>query len=642
LNPLHRDAREPRKRRRALSLLVLALALALAVVAAGCGGDGGGGGDGAQSGDRENPEQAGEARTGGTFRVGIEDAFEFTGGFDPTGEYLSFSWSMYRAFLVRTLLTYNLKESAEGGNELHPDLATDMPEVSEDGLTYTFTLKDGIRWAPPLDREITSDDVLFAFERIGTPDLVAQYGLYYNEIEGMAEFQEAGGLTEEGNTISGIETPDDKTIVFTLTEPVGDFPFRLAMPATGPMPREVAGCFMQANEYGRYLISSGPYMLEGTDDLDISNCQALKASGPISGYQPDKSITYVRNPNYDQATDEIRSNYPDRFEFTTSTNLDDILNRITRGDLETTDNAPTPQVLAQYSRDENLKNRLFSYPADGVFYMSMNLTQPPFDDINVRKAVNAAMDKRALQRVRGGPIRGDIATHVVANSMFNDELKDYDPFPFDRDQAKQYMSESKYDTDGDGMCDAPECKGVLSLASAGATTDPLNPIIEESFASVGIELTTRSVDNYYPILSTVSRNVPFSPAPGWFKDYPDAFTFVGFLFDSRGIPESGTGNYNYSLVGVDEEQGRALGARGNFEASAEANVDDMIDECKPLSGEERVDCWIELDKHLTENVVAWIPWNDIRDPYIVSENVTNVFYDQSSGSLSWSHVALKE
>ncbi|MDQ3856890.1 MAG: ABC transporter substrate-binding protein, partial [Actinomycetota bacterium] len=438
MRPFHRDVREPR-RRRALPLAVLALALGLSLVAAGCGGGGDGGGEepGGQS-----AQSGGKPRKGGTFRIGIEDAFEFTGGFDPTGEYLSTAWSQFRAFLVRSLVGYNLKQSDEGGNDLVPDLATDVPEPTDGGKTYTFHLRDGVKFGPPVSREVTSKDVLYAFERIGTPDLVAQYGLYYQEIAGMNEFQSAGGLSKKGNTISGIETPDDKTIVFHLNKPVGDFLFRVAMPATAPIPREVAGCFTQAGEYGRYVISSGPYMLEGSDQLDASSCSALKKSGPIKGYQPDKQIVYVRNPDYDQATDDIRENFPDRFEFTTSSNLDDILERITAGNLETSDNAPTPKVLAQYSRDPNLKNRLYSYPADGIYYFTMNLSQPPFDDINVRKAVNSAMDKRALQRVRGGPIRGEIATHAIANSMFNDELKDYDPYPFDRNQAKEYMKQS--------------------------------------------------------------------------------------------------------------------------------------------------------------------------------------------------------
>ncbi len=90
------------------------------------------------------------------------------------------------------------------------------------------------------------------------------------------------------------------------------------------------------------------------------------------------------------------------------------------------------------------------------------------------------------------------------------------------------------------------------------------------------------------------------------------------------------------------DQGKKLGAKGNLEEAERASVNEMIDECKPKLDEERQQCWMDLDKNLMENVVPWIPWNDIRDPFIVSENVTNVFYDQSSGALSWSHIALKE
>ena len=92
-------------------------------------------------------------------------------------------WALYTNLLVRTLVGYKHTAGVEG-NELFPDLAAEMPEVSEDGLTYTFTLKDGVMFGPPLSREITSQDILYAFERIGTESLVAQYGFYYTVIKG--------------------------------------------------------------------------------------------------------------------------------------------------------------------------------------------------------------------------------------------------------------------------------------------------------------------------------------------------------------------------------------------------------------------------------------------------------------------------
>ena len=100
---------------------------------------------------------------------------------------------------------------------------------------------------------------------------------YFPVIKGFSAYGKG-----EAKSISGIKTPNAKTIVFTLTEPTGDFLMRLALPATGPIPQEVAKCFEgKPGAYGRYVISSGPYMIEGSDALNISSCNAMK---PISGF----------------------------------------------------------------------------------------------------------------------------------------------------------------------------------------------------------------------------------------------------------------------------------------------------------------------------------------------------------------------
>jgi len=179
-------------------------------------------------------------------------------------------------------------------------------------------------FGPPLSRPITSADVEYAFRRMATAAIQAQYGgYYYGLIEGLEAPSEA---TEMPADITGIETPDDKTIIFHLTRLSLDFVFLMAMPATSPMPEEVAGCFMEAGTYGRYLIPSGPYMYEGTDALDPSSCEALAASGPIAGFDPEDHSYFVRNPDYDPATDDpaVRANYVDRITIDLNTNVQDI------------------------------------------------------------------------------------------------------------------------------------------------------------------------------------------------------------------------------------------------------------------------------------------------------------------------------
>ena len=98
-------------------------------------------------------------------------------------------------------------------------------------------------------------------------------------------------------------------------------------------------------EYGRYIISTGPYMIEGADKLDISSCASQK---PISGFNPNTGLTLVRNPSYDPATDntEFRQSNPDRFEITVNTNLDNIFDQIERGELESSFETPPNAVAA--------------------------------------------------------------------------------------------------------------------------------------------------------------------------------------------------------------------------------------------------------------------------------------------------------
>ena len=265
-----------------------------------------------------------------------------------------------------------------------------MPQPTDHGLTETYKLKPNVKFAPPLDRAVTSKDIAYAFQRINTQPLAAQYGDYYfGVVEGM------DGTAKSADTkISGIETPDDQTIIFHLTTPTGDFNYRLAQPATGPIPREVAKCHTEAGDYGRYLISSGPYMIQGSDQLKFDSCSTQK---PISGFDLSKKLYLVRNPNYDQSTDTTRTNYVDGIKVDVNTNLDDIFNKVERGALyiSSTDDAP-PTVLKRYSTDPSKKNLMHVNDGDRTWFIAMNWATPPFDDLNVRKAVNQVMDKQGM------------------------------------------------------------------------------------------------------------------------------------------------------------------------------------------------------------------------------------------------------
>jgi peptide/nickel transport system substrate-binding protein len=587
----------------------------------------GGGGDSSSS-------SGGSGDKGGVYRVGWENSFGFTDNFDPTGEYLGDAQGIQSSLLVRTLVGYD-HVAGLAGNKLVPDLATEVPTPTDNGLTYTFKLKDGITFGPPLSRPITSKDVLYALERLAVPKNGGQYSFYYSVIKGFDDYG-AG----KAQTISGIETPDDRTVVFRLTKPTGDFLFRMGMPATGPIPEEVAKCFDgKPGRYGSDLVSSGPYMIEGADAVDASSCSTIK---PMSGFTQTR-LALVRNPDYDPSTDstDAREALPDRFEWTVNANADDILAKVQAGELDDEVSSIPAQVLRQYVTNPDLKDNLHQNSGDRTWYLTMNLTQPPFDDVHVRRAMNWVMNKTALVQAWGGPAIGDVATHIAPNTILNDQLVDYDPYQTDGnrgsvEKAKAAMNGSKYDTKGDGTCSASACKNVLLIADVRQVDTKMVPVIQQSASKIGITFTVRSVEGAYPAIQTPSRNIPLAERPGWGKDYADPFTFFNPLFDGRTIQANG--NTNYSLVGITPAIAAKVGAKGNVQGVP--NIDADLDRCASLEGSDRTQCYGDLDKKLMTDVVPWVPYLWSFATHVTGPNVSKWDFDQFTGTIGYAHVAV--
>jgi len=615
------------KRRQRLRLVGLALAVALLAAACGGGDDDGGG------------TQQATPQRGGVLRTAQSD-FGFTNGFDPTGEYIATGIDFYGAML-RTLMSYKHVAGA-AGNETLPDLAAAAPEISSDGLTYTFKLKPGLKWAPPLNRDITSQDVAYAFQRINTAPLVAQYGFYYfGVVKGMD-----GKAKSADQKISGIETPDDQTIIFNLEKPTGDFLYRVSMPAAAPIPEEVGKCFTKAGDYGRYVISSASYMIQGSDQLDISSCDAMK---PISGFDPSKELTLVRNPNYDQATDDLRGNYVDAIQVSINTNVDDIFNKIQAGQLDASlsDQPPKP-VLQQYLTDEAKKPYLHSNSGDRTWYITLNWATPPFDDLHVRKAANWVMDKAGILQAWGGTTLGDIATHNIPPIVLGDKLgADYNPYASpdnkgDEAKAKEEMKQSKYDSNKDGVCDADACKNLVMINRNVTPWTDAEPVVVASLQKIGIEVKPRELASSaaYTTIQTVKNMIPLALNAGWGKDYADAYTFAGPLFDSRSIIP--TGNTNYPLQGLTESQAGELGIK--YPSGAQIpSVDADIDACQQIPGDQadqRNDCYANLDKKLMEQAAPWVPYLWAKNVTITAPSMTKYEFDQFSGYLSVTQVAV--
>jgi peptide/nickel transport system substrate-binding protein len=594
---------------------MVALVGVLAIVGAACAQQQQGGrGDGRPAG--------GQPQRGGTLQLAI--SADVDKAFDPAKEYSALAWEMFRCCLARTLVSYPGLEADDGGNELQPDLATELPQVSEDGLTYTFTVKDGVNYAPPYDDvAVTAADFQRAIEREACDECSAEgYSFYYSIIEG---FDDADGSP---GSVSGV-TAEGQTLTITLTQPAGDFSFLMAMPAMTPIPEGAADD--HERDYGRFLAQTGPYMFEGSEEIARGN--------PVRGYDPGRSWTLVQNPSW--SNDELRGAYVEEIVVEINESSDVNYNKLQAGDIDLVmDGVPPPQVLQQYQTDPALQEFLHSNPSDGVRYVAMNIAQPPFDDIHVRKAMNFMLDKDAMRITRGGPLFGELATHTIPDTLLDFQLQDYDPYPSPNGQgdiaaAQEEMAQSAYDSDGDGVCDDPVCDNVLLIADREDPYPDQNAVIADGAEQLGITFDIREGDRYtfmYDTCDDPTAGWGLCPSPGWFKDYPDAASFGLPLFDSTGIESS-----NYSLVGASSEQLADWG----YDVSEVPSADAKIDECLALPvGDERITCWAEADQLIMEDVVPWIPFLFDNDVDLSGERIQNYTYDSSAGLMALDQVWL--
>jgi peptide/nickel transport system substrate-binding protein len=393
-------------------------------------------------------------------------------------------------------------------------------------------------------------------------------------------------------------------------------------------------------DYGRFLVASGPYMFEGSENLDFS----LPAGDqkPVAGYVPNRSIVLVRNPSWSPDSDELRPAYPDRIEVTIGGDNDVLYDQVATGELDfVVDGAVPPEKIQEYTTNPELQDRFHRFPSDVVRYISMNLALPPFDDLHVRKAFNYALNKAGMRQVRGGPDTGIFAGHIMVDSLQNNLLAEYDPYATpnsegDLDLAAAEMAMSKYDSNGDGVCDDPSCKDILSVTDREDPYPDQTAIIRENLEPLGITLDVKDLERgtMYNKCLDLNEKVPLCLGPGWGKDYADGYTFGPPLFGSEAIFPSCC---NYALVGASPE----TLAEAGYDITEVPSVDPDMAECAAQTEPDaRFQCWADVDKKLMEEVVPWVPYLFDNALDIVSDRIVNYSFDQFAGLAAFDQMAI--
>jgi ABC-type transport system substrate-binding protein len=542
-----------------------------------------------------------------------------------------------RCCLTRTLMSYTGRSTADGGTVLHPDLALGPPDVAVDGLTWTFHLQSGIHFAPPLAQiEVTAADIVRALQRAVTPSIgTREYVDVYRSIEGVSEY-----ATGRASTISGLETPDPYTLRIHLTEVTNDLGYRLALPGAAPIPAEPT----RPNEpfgvatghddgYGRFLVSTGPYMIEGAEALDPSLPPAEQR--PVAGIVAGRSLTLVRNPSWDRSTDPLRGAFVDRInaEVVDPNEADRM---VENGSLDLLlDGQPSPATINRYEADPALRHRIVRERCNYVSFASMRLSDPPFDDVHVRRAANYAFDADRLARLSSrhrwpglGYYRYLPLTHIAPDSTEAGLLSDWDPYPYDLAKAQAEMSRSRYDRDGDGRCDDDSCQRVLTIDTLYGPEPELDRVWRAAFRAIGISLDIRWLS---PGAFAHRQSDPLDPAKlslggTWEASFPSPLPLFETAFGSReiGKPDS----LNFSLCGASSAQLKLW----EYPETSVPSVDEKIASCSRAIATAQPRCWAELDQLLMLQVVPVIPAGGVEEIRVLSDRVTRYSADQPFGA----------
>jgi peptide/nickel transport system substrate-binding protein len=567
---------------------VVAVAATLSLVVAACGG-GGSSSDKGTTKPNSGASSKTAGKTGGKLTVLSVGDIQNS---DCGQAYYQYDYFFCYA-TQRPLYSYK----PDDGVHMVPDLASAPPEVSADGKTVTVKIRTGVKFSPPVDRAVTSKDVKYAIERMFFSTVQTGYAtIYFNDIRGV----KAGA--KPGTKIPGVETPDDQTIIFHLTKATAGVltAGALALPGTAPVPEEWAAKFDKKTRttLGENQVATGPYMV------------ANNAAGKSIGWQPGKSLHLVRNPNWDKATD-FRPAYVDEIQALSGNDDTTVASRrILAGQgMVNGDWSPGPSTLKEASSKN--KNQLVVVETSSIRYVAMNTTVKPFDNVNVRKAVSAAMDRNALRLARGGPLIGLMATHYLPPGINGFEEAGAAKGPGadflnatgepNMPLAANYMKKAGYPsgkyTGGDS---------VLMVGSNEGTAANVAEIVRSNFEKLGFKVTLRLVTTpvmYGKYCQSPAAKVAVCPNMAWGKDFSDGQTLLDPLYNGNNILKEA--NNNVSQLNVPA-------------------INDASEKAKLVTASaDRGSAWANIDKMITDEAPA-VPWLWDKQASVQSANVNGV------------------
>lgn len=439
---------------------------------------------------------------GGTLLVTYQGEPQYL---DPAIDWEGNGWSIEHC-LYNTLLTY-ASGSSGAGVQLVPDMATEVPSVTNGGITnggttYTFHLRPGIKFAPPVNREVTAADFKYSFERMMNPKTQpTPPGTYfYMSIVGAPAFN-AGKTTD----IAGVKAVDKYTIEINLSKPDETILYALTMVFTSVVPEEWVA--QHVNNFVRNPLGTGPYMMDH--------------------WTSGQELVLKRNPNWTNWRNHAEA-WVDGMKFQFSVTPTAALLKLKLGQNDVLGDYIAPSDYVSVITDPTWKSQVANAPAIALDYLFMNVQMKPFDNLIVRQAISWAIDRaKLIKLISGAGSRLDQIYPVGMPGHVNGPAGTF--YGYDVAKAKQLLAQAGY-------------PGGFQTTIYSHNVDPWPKVIQSiqnDLAQIGVNAQVKLLDRatYWTLIGE-PKKVPMG-LQDWWQDFPDPADFIVSLFSKSNAVAGG-------------------------------------------------------------------------------------------------------
>jgi len=467
------------------------------------------------------------AKKGGTMRLNMSETdVDFS---DPSLAYGTISWQIEYATQLK-LMNYPDKP-APVGSRLRPEGAAAFPIISNNGKTYTFTIRKGLRFSN--GAAVTARNFKWAFDRAATKAQQSPATPFMDTVVGFTAAVNGG---KNPAKVSGVTARGNKLII-RLRQSDGGMLSKLAMPFFAALPLTLKVNPKGAEAYP----SAGPYYISSRA---VNRRIVIKKNKFYKGSRPRNIDTFDVNvnSNLDQSLLQVRSNQRDY-------------------DMAGLPATAHSGLAKQYGTN---KGQYQVHPLVETDYVALNTSRSAFGSAKLRKAVNFAIDRPQMLRQRGA-FAGKRTDQILPPGMGG--FKDAKLYPLkgaDYKKAKSLAGSS--------------CKNVTLYTATSPTGQNLAQVLKFNLTQIGCDVSVKSFVGFAIYTAAGTKGEPFDAAlVGWNQDYPDPYDFVDILLNGNNIHADNNNNLAYfNNAKVNKLLSRANRLTGSARYKAYGNLDIMI------------------------------------------------------------------